>query len=160
MLRFKWGLFGKLCVFLGQGPFQAYHWDSCIQDRIFCVTGWCKKMLSYKEGCKITLSCTTLGCRFDFIFCQKFQCHRRWEEPNWTVLDCKLKYFRGKFVKLRYSSLNTIVKGRICKKNNNGCSVWIVNSVTQDNCWHNSASPVKPNSYPCDGIFNPHLTTI
>ena len=30
MLRFKWGLFGKQCVFLAQGPFQEYSSDSTI----------------------------------------------------------------------------------------------------------------------------------
>ena len=38
-----------------------------------------------------------------------------------------------------------------------GCSVRIENSVTRDNC---SASLVMSNSYPGDGIFNPHFETI
>ena len=42
----------------------------------------------------------------------------------------------------------------------NGCEVWIENSVTQVTAWHHSASLVILNSYPHDGIFNPHLTTI
>ena len=42
---------------------------------------------------------------------------------------------------------------RIC----NDCSVQIEYSVTWDNC---SASLVMPNSYPCDWIFNPNVTTI
>ena len=43
------------------------------------------------------------------------------------------------------------------KRMKNGRSVQIENSVTLDNC---SASLVMPNSYPHDGIFNPHITTI
>ena len=40
-------------------------------------------------------------------------------------------------------------KKKIC----NGCSVRIDNSVTRQGSW-------CPNSYPRDGIFNPHLTNI
>ena len=43
------------------------------------------------------------------------------------------------------------------KRINNGRLMQIENSVTLDNC---SASLVMPNSYPYDGIFNPHITTI
>ena len=50
---------------------------------------------------------------------------------------------------------------------NNGCLVWIKNSITQDNCLESLSKPcdaeqaqVMPNSYLRDGIFNPHLTTI
>ena len=46
--------------------------------------------------------------------------------------------------------MNVIVERRVYARKtiNNGCSVRIENSVTRDN------------SYPRDGIFNQHLTTI
>ena len=37
---------------------------------------------------------------------------------------------------------------------------WYVNSVTRVTIRHHSASLLMPNSYPRDGIFNPHLITI
>ena len=40
-----------------------------------------------------------------------------------------------------------------------GSSVRIENSVTRIIVWHHTASLVIPNSYPRDGIFNPHLRT-
>ena len=43
------------------------------------------------------------------------------------------------------------------KRIHNGCLVRIENKATTDNY---SVSLVMPNSYPRDGIFNPHLTTI
>ena len=43
---------------------------------------------------------------------------------------------------------------------NNGSSVRIENSVTRVTVRYHSASLVIPNSYPFDGIFNQHLTTI
>ena len=46
------------------------------------------------------------------------------------------------------------------KRIHNGSSVQIENSVTRATVRHHSASVVMPNSYPCDGIFNQHLTTI
>ena len=45
------------------------------------------------------------------------------------------------------------------KRIHNG-SVQIENSVTRVTVRHHSASLVKPNSYPRDGIFNQHLTNI
>ena len=42
----------------------------------------------------------------------------------------------------------------------NSSSVRIENSVTRVTVRHHSESFVTPNSYPRDGIFNPHLTTI
>ena len=60
-----------------------------------------------------------------------------------------------------YSSLNATVEGRVCKKKiHNGYVVQIKNSVTRVTVRHNSASLVMPKSYPRDGIFNQHLTTI
>ena len=44
-----------------------------------------------------------------------------------------------------------------------GCSIRIENSVTRDNKPREakqSASLLMPNSYPRDGIFNPHIATI
>ena len=46
------------------------------------------------------------------------------------------------------------------KRIHNGSSVQIENSVTRVTVPHHSASLVMPNSYPHDGIFNQHLTTI
>ena len=46
------------------------------------------------------------------------------------------------------------------KRIHNASSVRIENSVTRVTIRHPSASLVKPNSYPRDGIFNQHLTTI
>ena len=46
------------------------------------------------------------------------------------------------------------------KRIHNGFSVYIENSVTRVTVRHHSASLVMPNSYPSDGIFNQHLTTI
>ena len=46
------------------------------------------------------------------------------------------------------------------KRIHNGSSVQIENAVTQVTVRHHSASLVKLNSYPGDGIFNQHLTTI
>ena len=46
------------------------------------------------------------------------------------------------------------------KRIHNGSSVQIENSVTRVTVRHRSASLVMPNSYPRDGIFNQHLTTI
>ena len=46
------------------------------------------------------------------------------------------------------------------KRIHNGSLVQIENSVTQITVRHHSASLMMPNSYPCDGIFNQHLTTI
>ena len=43
---------------------------------------------------------------------------------------------------------------------NNGFSVQIENSSTRVTVRHHSASLGMPNSYPRDGIFNQHLTTI
>ena len=42
----------------------------------------------------------------------------------------------------------------------NGCEVRIENSVTRVTVRHHEACRVMPNSYPSDGIFNSHLTTI
>ena len=41
-----------------------------------------------------------------------------------------------------------------------GCLVQIENSVTWDNCSASVGMPHDANSYPVDGIFNLHLTTI
>ena len=46
------------------------------------------------------------------------------------------------------------------KKIHNGSSVLIENSVTRVTFQHHSASFVMPNSYPCDGFFKEHRTTI
>ena len=46
------------------------------------------------------------------------------------------------------------------KRIHNGSSVQIENSVTQVTVQHYSASLVMLNSYPRDGIFNQHFTTI
>ena len=46
------------------------------------------------------------------------------------------------------------------KRIHNGSLVQIENSVTRVTVRHHSASLVKPNSYPRDGIFNQHLTAI
>ena len=46
------------------------------------------------------------------------------------------------------------------KRIHNGSSVQIENSVTRVTVWHHLASLVMPNSFPRDGIFNQHLTTI
>ena len=46
------------------------------------------------------------------------------------------------------------------KRIHNDSSVQIENSVTRVNVRRHLASLVIPNSYPCDGIFYPHLTTI
>ena len=46
------------------------------------------------------------------------------------------------------------------KRIHNGSSVQIKTSVTRVTVWHHSASLVMPNSYPRDGIFSQHLTTI
>ena len=46
------------------------------------------------------------------------------------------------------------------KRIHNGSSVQIENRVTQVTNRHHSASFAMPNSYPRNGIFNPHLTTI
>ena len=45
-------------------------------------------------------------------------------------------------------------------KIHNGSSVEIENSVTRVTARHHSTNPVMSNSYPHDGIFNQHLTTI
>ena len=41
-----------------------------------------------------------------------------------------------------------------------GSSVQIENSITRVTVRHHSTSLAMPNSYPRDGIFNQHLTTI
>ena len=46
------------------------------------------------------------------------------------------------------------------KRIHNSSSVQIENSVTWVPAWHHLASLVMPSSYPHDGIFNQHLTTI
>ena len=46
------------------------------------------------------------------------------------------------------------------KRIDNGSLLQIENSVTRVTVRHHSASLVMPNSYPRDGIFNQHLTTI
>ena len=48
------------------------------------------------------------------------------------------------------------------KRIHNGFSMQVENSVTRVTLTvrHHSASQVMPNSYPRDGIVNPHLTTI
>ena len=46
------------------------------------------------------------------------------------------------------------------KRIHNGYSVQLENSVTRVTVRHHSASLVMLNSYPRDGIFNQHLTTI
>ena len=46
------------------------------------------------------------------------------------------------------------------KRIHNGSSVQTENSVTRVTVRHHSTSLVMPNSYPDDGIFNQHLTTI
>ena len=42
----------------------------------------------------------------------------------------------------------------------NGFEVWIENSVTRVTVQHHEARRVMPNSYPTDGIFNLHRTTV
>ena len=46
------------------------------------------------------------------------------------------------------------------KRIHNGSSVQIENSVTRVTVRHHEACQVMPNSYPFEGIFNQHLTTI
>ena len=46
------------------------------------------------------------------------------------------------------------------KRIHNGSSVQIENSVTRVTVQHHEASLVIPNSFPRDGIFNQHFTTI
>ena len=46
------------------------------------------------------------------------------------------------------------------KRIHNGSSVQMENSGTRVTVRHHSVSLVIPNSYPRDGIFNQHLTTI
>ena len=46
------------------------------------------------------------------------------------------------------------------KRKHNGSSVQIENSVSHVTVRHHSASLVMPDSYPRDGIFNQHLTTV
>ena len=46
------------------------------------------------------------------------------------------------------------------KRIHNGSSVQIENSIPRVTAPHHSASLVMLNSYPRDGIFNQHLTTI
>ena len=46
------------------------------------------------------------------------------------------------------------------KRIHNDSSVQIENSITRVTVRHRSASLVMPKSYPRDGIFNQHLTTI
>ena len=46
------------------------------------------------------------------------------------------------------------------KRIHNGSLLQIENFVTRVTLQHHSASLVMPNSNPCDGIFNQHLTTI
>ena len=46
------------------------------------------------------------------------------------------------------------------KRIHNGSSMQIENSVTRVTARHDKVSLVMPNSYPCDGIFSQHLTTI
>ena len=46
------------------------------------------------------------------------------------------------------------------KRNHNGSSMQIENSITLVTVRHHWASIVKPNGYPRNGIFNQHLTTI
>ena len=46
------------------------------------------------------------------------------------------------------------------KRIHNGSSVKIENSVTRVTARHHLASLLMPNSYPRDGIFNQHLTTL
>ena len=59
---------------------------------------------------------------------------------------------RNKFIEIKYN-----VRGiRIF----NGFEVWIENSVKSVTVQHHEACRVMPNSYPTDGIFNLHRTTI
>ena len=46
------------------------------------------------------------------------------------------------------------------KRIHDSSSVQIENSVTRVTVRHHSANLVMPNSYPCDGISNQHLTTV
>ena len=46
------------------------------------------------------------------------------------------------------------------RKIHNGSSVQIENSLTRVTVWHHKACLLMPKSYPLDGIFNQHLTTI
>ena len=46
------------------------------------------------------------------------------------------------------------------KRIHNGFEVLIKNSITWVTARHHSTNLVMPYSYPCDGIFNQHLTTL
>ena len=46
------------------------------------------------------------------------------------------------------------------KRIHTGSLVQIENSITRVTVWHHKACQAMPNSYPSDGIYSQHLTTI
>ena len=81
------------------------------------------------------------------------------ETPKCKCLGCKSCKFSIKMI-TRDFTLNVTVQDRLCKKKESLMVVWckFKNFMTLDNLYH-SATFVIPNSYPCEKIFNPHLST-
>ena len=120
-------------------------------------------MLSYMGGARRLVHVRTyFWCHdtsFDVMmrvltsFSTKCQCR------NQTFLDQKCRYFSVKLQNNTHLSLNAADEGSVCKKKN---PQWLFGANWK--LWitvrHHSASLVMLNSYPHDGIFNPHLKTI
>ena len=73
---------------------------------------------------------------------------------EYSVKTFLFSAWRNFFGALRELMLNTIIKGRVCKKKNLYELKIPSLGITVR---HHLASLVLPNSYPCDGIFNPNL---
>ena len=98
---------------------------------------------------------------FHVSFHQTFPRQRIKEKPYRTFLIEKCSYFSEKLIKQHIFKSKCNCRMKIAgKRIHNGSSVQIENSVIQVTARYHSASLMMPNSYPHDGIFNQHLTTI
>ena len=102
-------------------------------------------ILSCTRGCKTT-TCMMSG--------------RDRKEPNRTFLDWKCTYFGVKSIKYCIFKLKCNCQRKCMQKK----SIMVVQCELKIlslriTVWHHSASLVMPNSYPHNGIFNPHLTS-
>ena len=124
-------------------------------------------MSSYMRGVR-RLSCMTSIWRFWLHLVVIFTslCAKRFDvnvqERSRTELFLieKSSYFSVKFIKHICKSKCNCRRKYARKRIHDGCELLIENSVTRVTVRHHSASLVMPNSYPRDGIFNQHLTTI
>ena len=112
-----------------------------------------------------TTGCKTTSCRTSIL---TWYCAKRFDINFWDSSRAK-QFLLENIVILAliwwnntYSNLNAVVAGRVCKKKNLIMVVRCEMKIPslRKTVRHHSTSFVTPNSYPHDGIFNPHLTTI